>query len=147
MKAEIEATKGERERLRQLQKDQLFHLRRGTHVKDQLLTTTKERDIREARVADMESKLVQQRYALNNEMKELNGDIEGLKRLLTDQKHASRETLETLKKQHVAVDSSRGELSEAREKYERENSELMLLKHDLQTVLHYIRVRAREADK
>ncbi|CCD20131.1 hypothetical protein ERJ75_000237600 [Trypanosoma vivax] len=142
----VHQLRADRERLQQIDKEQRFHYRRGTHVKEVQVSKQKLNFVFYDRAVIEETRGCSQKYDLENEIKDLEDDILGLKRVLRDNKRDNQAVLRKLEKQLQDVEASGAGVLRAREQFEAENKELVALKHDLQCVLHYLRVRSREAN-
>nr|CCD11625.1 unnamed protein product [Trypanosoma congolense IL3000] len=143
LKEEFVTVKGERERLQQIFKEQRFHLRRGTHVKQLPFTVQKQMEVLEDRVNERQNKLVHEQRTLVDEIADIRKDIEHLKRCSTDHQRLSLVQMGELKKVHSDAVSKRTAMALVLEGYELENAELSSLRRELQYVLHYTRVRER----
>ncbi|RHW71615.1 hypothetical protein DPX39_070035100 [Trypanosoma brucei equiperdum] len=144
--AELNELRQRRERLLVIDKEQRFHLRRGTHVKELQVTSKRRQDALEARVVGEENRHFGAAVELKRTVKDLEMELIQLRRELKDAKVSGESIVQELRKHLLDVTRSGEEVRKARQDYEEENSDLMSLKHELQCVLHYIRVRAREAN-
>ncbi|ESL05439.1 hypothetical protein TRSC58_06913 [Trypanosoma rangeli SC58] len=133
-----------RSRLKQLNDDQRHHFHRGTHVKERLMSSQKEREALRGRVYNDESRQFADVSMLEDECKELTEWVESAKRELEDNKRSYVKEQSELQEQLQMAEDNGKEARELRECFERENEELKGLKHDLQQVLIYARVRHRE---
>ncbi|RNF03561.1 hypothetical protein TraAM80_05619, partial [Trypanosoma rangeli] len=133
-----------RSRLKQLNDDQRHHFHRGTYVKGRLMSSQKEREALRGRVYNDESRQFGDVAALKEEWKELTEWVESAKRELEDNKRSYAKEQSELQEQLEVAEDNGKEARELRECFEHENEELKDLKHDLQQVLIYARVRHRE---
>ncbi|RNF10677.1 uncharacterized protein Tco025E_06757, partial [Trypanosoma conorhini] len=133
-----------RSRLKQLNDDQRYHFRRGTHVKERLVSSQRGRDALRGRVYNDEAKQFGEFLALEDELKELTEWVKNAKRELEDNKRSYAKEQRELQEQLQVVEDNGKEARELRERFERENEELKSLKQDLQQVLIYARVHHRE---
>ncbi|EKG07595.1 hypothetical protein TCSYLVIO_001274 [Trypanosoma cruzi] len=134
-----------RSRLKQLDDDQRYHFRRGTHVKQRHVSSLKEQDIMKGRVYNDESRQFGDVVLLEDECKDLTEWVNGAKRELEDNKRSYAKEQSELEEQLQVMEDNGKEARELRAFFERENDQLKGLKQDLQHVLIYVRMRNREA--
>ncbi|PBJ71078.1 hypothetical protein BCY84_17411 [Trypanosoma cruzi cruzi] len=133
-----------RSRLKQLDDDQRYHFRRGTHVKQRHVSSLKEQDIMKGRVYKDESRQFGDVVLLEDECKDLTEWVNGAKRELEDNKRSYAKEQSELEEQLQVMEDNGKEARELRAFFERENDQLKGLKQDLQRVMLYARARHHE---
>ncbi|ORC87927.1 uncharacterized protein TM35_000191710 [Trypanosoma theileri] len=133
-----------RDRLRQVEREQWFHIKRGTHVKQRQTPARARKEATQHRAYQSETKEVGDVVQLVNERTELTEQVRQFRRALEDNKHSYMEEQKQLEQQLEAAEENGKDARELRERFEKENEDLRNIKQDLQRVLQYVRVRNRE---
>lgn len=134
-----------RGRLKQTDNDQLFHIYRGTYVKEWAAPRSRRRDLTKQRVYEDEFKQTADMVALSSEFSELTKEILQGQRELEDNRRSYTEMQDKLKEQLSEVEENGKEAREMRQHLEEENKRLTDLKQDLQRVVRHLRANGAAA--
>lgn len=129
-----------RRQLKQVEDEQLFHIRRGTFIKERQSHVSHD-ELLAQRVKGKHTHLCDSKLKVQREIIDVANDLRDLKRSLEDMKRIMDvQRSATATKRHEFTDEQL-QASRTRALLEQENEDLRLLKTDLTKVLHFVKLK------